>query len=484
MSHAAHVEESPLSVLRNRRFLALWIAQLVTQVGSNMVLYGLTVEVFRLTGRSTSVSLLILSFLVPSVIFGAVAGVYTDRNDRRLILVVTNALRSVLFLVLLLVQSDLALIYLLTVVISTLTTFFGPAEAAIIPVIVPRNQLLAANSLYLFTLQASFFLGFALIGPLVVNVAGHSALLIIVAASYLIGAALCLLLPPNNPRIGGPNPSEALEEAGSAVATTFGELVDGVRYIFSNLKIFWPLTYLAVTSSLIGVLGVLGPGFATQVLGLSERDIVVVVLPLGVGLVMGILVLNVYGRHFSRRRGIEGGLIALGVTLIALSLAQLFTRLAIGPQVSLLSVVIVVAFAAGVAYAFVAVPAQTQLQEELPENVRGRVFGVLNMLVSIASFLPIIAVGPIADAVGTSAVVQGAAVVTLLVAAGSILKAHPSDVPVSTATLVDAVDPVSVSGRSLTTPTTLRYVDGEDDGDDGIEFTGATPVIPGKPGPA
>ena len=52
-----------------------------------------------------------------------------------------------------------------------------------------------------------------------------------------------------------------------------------------------------------------------------------------------------------------------------------------------------------------AVPAQTPLQEELPEDVRGRVFGVLNMLVSIASFLPIIIVGPIADVVGTPAVI-------------------------------------------------------------------------------
>ena len=94
---------------------------------------------------------------------------------------------------------------------------------------------------------------------------------------------------------------------------------------------------------------------------------------------MGIFILNLYGKHFTRRRGIEGGLIGLGLSLIALSIAQpLTTR--IGPQISLLSVVIVVAFAAGVSYAFVAVPAQTQLQEELPENIRGRVFGVLNMV--------------------------------------------------------------------------------------------------------
>jgi len=50
-----------------------------------------------------------------------------------------------------------------------------------------------------------------------------------------------------------------------------------VRFIIGNRVIFWPLTYLAVTASLIGVLGVLGPGFATHVLGLSEKDFVVVV---------------------------------------------------------------------------------------------------------------------------------------------------------------------------------------------------------------
>ena len=449
-------EESASAVLRNRRFLALWIAQVVTQVGSNMVLFGLTVEVFTLTGKSTSVSLLILSFLVPAVIFGAIAGVYTDRNDRRLILVVTNAARGVAFVVLLMVGTNLALIYLLTVLISTLTTFFGPAEAAMIPVIVSRRQLLAANSLYLLTFQGSFFVGFALLGPLVVNVAGYNWLLILVSATYLIGAALCLLLPRNNPRIGGPKPVEALEEAGTAVRTTFGELIDGVKYMLANRQIFWPLAYLALTASLIGVLGVLGPGFATQVLGLSERDFVVVVLPLGIGLVFGILVLNVYGKLFSRRRGIEAGLIGLGITLLGLSLAQpLVSRFSIA--IPLLSIVIAVAFALGIAYGFVAIPAQTQLQEELPENVRGRVFGVLNMLVSIASFLPIIIVGPIADVVGTPVVVQGVALVTLLVAVGSIVRAHPShEALASEGVLIDAVDPVSLSGRSLTAPRSVR----------------------------
>jgi MFS family permease len=109
-------------------------------------------------------------------------------------------------------------------------------------------------------------------------------------------------------------------------------------------------------------------------------------------------------------------MMALGILLAVLSIAGPISRflqraddanglLDLSAITSLLAVVVVIAFFAGVAYAVVAIPAQTQLQEEIPEDVRGRVFGVLNMLVSVASFLPIIIVGPISDLVGTTAVI-------------------------------------------------------------------------------
>lgn len=56
---------------------------------------------------------------------------------------------------------------------------------------------------------------------------------------------------------------------------------------------------------------------------------------------------------------------------------------------------VVIAVTAGVEYAFVAIPSQTALQEELPTDVRGRIFGILNTLLSVASFLPVI-VAPVA----------------------------------------------------------------------------------------
>src|SRR3990172_3822162 len=151
-------------VLANPRFLALFGSQILTQVGGNMVLFGLTVTVFSLTDSSTSVSILLLTFLVPAVVFGAIAGVFVDMFDRRWILISTNVARAALYLSLILFTDQLAVIYLVTAIVATLTTFFAPAEAAMIPLVVKRQQLMTANGLFVLALQASFVLGFAVLG--------------------------------------------------------------------------------------------------------------------------------------------------------------------------------------------------------------------------------------------------------------------------------------------------------------------------------
>ena len=150
---AIRVEGGDLSgarrVLANPRFMALFASQILTQVGGNMVLFGLTVEVFSLTHSSTSVSILLLTFLVPAVVFGAIAGVFVDRFDRRWILIGTNMARGALFLSLAFLPEQLWIIYIVTAIVATLTTFFAPAEAAMIPFVVKHEQLMTANGLFI-----------------------------------------------------------------------------------------------------------------------------------------------------------------------------------------------------------------------------------------------------------------------------------------------------------------------------------------------
>lgn len=425
--------EGALAVLRNRPFLLLWLAQAATQIGGNMVVYGLTVLVFYLTHSSSAVSLLLLTFLVPAVLFSALAGVYVDRLDRRLILIVTNLLRAILFVLVFVAQENVAAIFLLNIAISTVTTFFAPAEAAMIPFLVPRSQLLSANGIFTLTLNASFAIGFALLGPLVVNLAGPEALILTVAGFYLIAMLFTITLPAAPSANGGLSAGEAVHGAEEAVATVVAQLREGLGYIRAHRSIAWSLVYLGITASLIGVLGVLGPAFATESLGLDPKQFVVIVLPLGFGIVTGILALNTYGKLVPRRRLMEGGLVALGILLVALSVAgpisrllqRAGTRVDLSSEVALLAVVITIALLAGVAYACVAIPAQTGLQEELPEDVRGRVFGVLNMLVSVATFIPIIIVGRISDDVGTTAVLVSIGLIVLGFGVASVVTRRP-----------------------------------------------------------
>ena len=113
---------------------------------------------------------------------------------------------------------------------------------------------------------------------------------------------------------------------------------------------------------------------------------------------------------------------------------------------SLLAIVVVIAFFAGIAYGLVAIPAQTQLQEDLPADVRGRVFGVLNMLVSVASFLPIIIVGPISDFVGTTTVIFVVALGVMAAGVASVLTRGPLLPSESRpAADPDAVDPIAAA---------------------------------------
>ena len=440
------------SVFKNSAFVRLWSAQAATQIGGNMVLYGLTVIIVNATSSSTPVSLLLLTFLVPAVLFSAIAGVYVDRFDRRVILVGTNFLRGAAMIALYLVGENLAAILLLNIFISTVTTFFAPAEAAMIPAIVEKPQLLAANGVFTLTLNAAFALGFALLGPLVVNLANPEALILIVGALYFLAAAFCFTLPKSPPPEADPAASGG--GAGAAASETVAQLREGLAFIRGHRAITWSLIYLGIAASLVGVLGVLGPEFARESLGLSTKDFVVVVLPLGFGVVTGVLLLNSYGKYIHRRRVIEFGLMGLGLMLAALSGAGPISRflqradaaggLDLSGITSLLAVVVVIALLAGIAYAFVAIPSQTQLQEDLPEDVRGRVFGILNMLVSVSSFLPIIIAGYISDLIGTTSVILIVAVATFVTGIASFTLRGPL-LPTEAQADPHAVDPIAAA---------------------------------------
>jgi MFS family permease len=182
--------------------------------------------------------------------------------------------------------------------------------------------------------------------------------------------------------------------------------------IRGNREISRPLLHQAASISVLTVIGVLGPGLAASV-GLQPNQLIVVVLPLGIGVIVGVLGLRRFAGGVSRRRAAEGGLIALGLLTLVVAAAGTVS-IATGGTVPIIPLIVASALLAGSAYSVTSVSAQTALFEHLPAAVRGRVFGVLASIVSAASLGPTIVAGPLADRVSAPAVAAGIGVLAVI----------------------------------------------------------------------
>ena len=189
-------------ILRDPAFARLWFIQAATQVGGNMALYALTILVFATTRSNAAVSALVMSFLIPTILLSALAGVLVDRLDVRLALIVPNTVRTLLTLGLAIAGANIALLLVFNLGVSLTTVVLTPAEASMIPRIVPKGQLETAMGVFNLTLQASFALGFAFLGPLLVTIAGPSFVLGVVVAFYT-AATIATLGLPSAPPIAG-----------------------------------------------------------------------------------------------------------------------------------------------------------------------------------------------------------------------------------------------------------------------------------------
>jgi MFS family permease len=399
------------SIFRDRNFVLLWSAQVLSQLANNMVLAALMAVVVGVTESNTANAVLILTFLAPAVVFSALAGVFVERNDARLIMIASNLGRAVGTVFFILVGTHVLAILVLNFAISTISAFFAPAELTAIPRLLDKRHLMAANSIFILTVNATFGIGFGVIGPLILTTLGPSAVYIVVAIMFALAALAILPLPSVQAEKPAGVPSVRI--AGRALTHVVDELREGIAFVQRTPQIAWSLRYLGIGASIIGVLGALGPGFATTILGLRPEDIFFIMGPAGLGAVTGILFLNSFGQYIPRRLLIDVGLILTSVMLVAIALVRPIVDVlspALQPieanlpsllsaALSLVALVIAIAFGAGIAYALIAIPAQTALQEELPVNVRGRIFGILNTLLSVASFFPVLAAPVVADVV-------------------------------------------------------------------------------------
>src|SRR3954464_7870365 len=107
-----------LRPLSEKPFLFLWIGEVFTQISVNLFNFFLILLVFNLTHSNTAVSGVVLSFTIPAILFGSLAGAYVDHWDKKKVLMISNFLRAVLLIVLVFNLHNLAMIYFISFLFS------------------------------------------------------------------------------------------------------------------------------------------------------------------------------------------------------------------------------------------------------------------------------------------------------------------------------------------------------------------------------
>src|ERR1044072_8244274 len=167
---------SYLRLLRgNRNLRRLWGAQIVSEIGDwfyTLAIYNLLLQ---FTGKASSVALALVLQVLPQTFIGPMSGVVNDRLRRKHVMTATGVARVVIVAAMLLVRSRemVWLVYPLLLLETLMAAFFEPARSSVIPNIVPREEIVLANTLSSTTWSLNLVLG-ASIGGVVAALFGRN----------------------------------------------------------------------------------------------------------------------------------------------------------------------------------------------------------------------------------------------------------------------------------------------------------------------
>jgi len=352
----------------------------VSSLGDWIGLFALLSMTNRLSpGNTLAVAGLMIFRVLPAFLIGPLAGVFLDRIDRRKAMVVCDLARAGLIAIVPF-AANIPTLYTVTFFLEVATLIWMPAKDALIPNLVPRRWLVATNSLALFTTYGVFPLG-ALAFTGLVGVAGflggHIGALRslginqedlafwIDTATFIASAVIVSRVRvPVVPREPRPFRLSALWE----------ELLEGLQYLRQRSEVSRVMRSLAIALAGGAVVFSLGAPYSSEVLGGGAPAFGGIVAALGTGMGAGVLVLGIVGDRFPKAWAAAGAVIFAGIALLGTAVT---TELVV-------ALVLAGLFGAGGGVAYANLFAL--LQEIVPDEVRGRIFSSVQVVIRISLF--------------------------------------------------------------------------------------------------
>jgi len=380
------------SVLRHRDFRLLWLAGLASVLGDRIVTVALALFVVDLTGDATDLGIVLAAHAIPLVAFMLIGGIWADRVERHRLMVLTDLIRFVLHATLaaLIIAGSVEIwqVVVIEALFGAAEAFFRPASTGVVPQTVPEREVQEANALIGMSNNVCEFAGPALATALVLG-AGAGEAFAVDAATFLISAVLLVRMSPRR--------REAA--AGAALADPEGDesqslraqLRTGYAEVRSRAWV-WATLLSACATLFLGLAPwfVLGPIVAEEHYG--GTDVYgIVTAALGAGTIIG----SIAGIRWRPLHPMRLGL------LMAALWCPMSVIYALGAP---LAIVLPAAVLGGFGFAVFDVWWLTALAERIPPDRLSRVSSY-DWMVSLG-LLPLgyLLAGPLADAVGSTAV--------------------------------------------------------------------------------
>lgn len=329
--------------------------------------------------------------ILPALLFGSVIGVLIDRLNRKRTMILCDAIRGGLILLLPFVN-NIFQVYLITFLLETFSLTFMPAKDASIPNIVKRKEILTANSISYTTNNLTMVLGVTFGSTIILLVeqvwkrlpffqqlTGANAAFYVDSITYFISAlAIVTIYLPASKRGKGKIHYTQVKD----------DVVEGLKFIKTNPQVRVMLLSIGVAILGAGSIYSLGAIFSYQVLKLASGGFGYLLSALGLGLTLGSIFSGFLGRHFPKDKLFNYSILIFGVALILFASITRFEP------------AMIFSFIGGVALASLTVATYTILQETLVDEMRGRIFTALESLLRISLFVSLGFTGALADIIG------------------------------------------------------------------------------------
>lgn len=348
------------SIVSSRSYFPLWISQLVSNFGDTLNYIALVILVYQLSQSGLAVSAMVVFEIIPVLLLAPVAGVVIDRFPRKTILITSDLVRAVLVIALILAQATWQ-VYLIAAGLVAAGAFFNPTVQAVIPSIVNKESLLAANSVSWTTGRLVQIIASALAGGLIA-LFGPDLAFAINALTFVFSAGILLMLPIP------PHAGEINRASKRGLGGWLTDIKVGLTYAVRDQFVSRLLVVQALSSLGAGATSALLVVLAEQHLKLPPAGFAWLLLAIGAGALLGPLLFGSFTQNYRNIRYLFIPYVIRGIGDVIIAI------------ITPLPLALLIMFIYGLNTSTGMVVYNSLLQSEVEEEVRGRVFTLFDIV--------------------------------------------------------------------------------------------------------